>query len=121
MLTRHDNSVGDNVVDRVSKRGFRTAAEAARAWAWANPLVPLALTVAAIASHFLHRRGRRSRIGDAVDSSLSVAGPLLDPPQSRSRWRIPSPLASLRHRFIGRITRGARERRGETVAQSPIA
>ena len=110
MLTHDDTSVDGNVATRVSQRGLRTAAEAARAWAWANPLVPLALTVAAIASHFLHRRGRASRVGDAVDSSLRTAGPLLDPQPSTSRWRIPSPLASLRHRFIGRITKGARRR-----------
>lgn len=116
MLKEDDTTADQSIAARVSTRGFRGAAEAARAWAWANPFVPVALTVAAVASHFLHRRGRTSRIGDAVDSSLRTAAPLLDPPQSTSRWRIPSPLASLRHRFIDRITRGARARRGETVS-----
>lgn len=116
MLTQDDTSVDDSFVERVSKRGFRAAAEAARAWAWANPLVPLALAAAAIASHFLHRRGRPSRVGDVVDSTLSTAGPLLDPPRSKSGWRIPSPFASLRHRFIARITRGARARRHEPLS-----
>ncbi|OBK14315.1 hypothetical protein A5636_08025 [Mycobacterium asiaticum] len=115
MVNQSDTSANGGVVEQVAKRGLGSAVEAARTWAFANPVVPLTLTGAAVVSHFLHRRGRRSRLGDAVDNTLSAAGPLLDSAPSKSRWRIPTPLASLRHRFITRATRGARARRGESA------
>lgn len=99
-----------SAVDRVARRGLSTAGEAARTWAWANPLVPVSLTVLAVASAFLHRRRRQTRVGDAIDTTLTTAGSLLDPPRSTSRWRLPAPLASIRHKVLSRITRGARAR-----------
>lgn len=104
-------TVHEGVTRRVSRGGLRMVLDAARGWAWANPAVPIGLAVAAVTSHLLHRRGRRTRLGDAVDATLSTVGPLLDPPQSTSRWRLPAPVAGVRHRVIIRLTRGARARR----------